>query len=118
MGALSGALAGFFFGVCAVLIQTRITEALIAKHGDSAVDHGASFLQPAAIITMSFLGSFLGLLYAFARLRVSWLARAGGLLFAALLTLVLLPPSWRTSTTFRPLCRSHSRAQRRAVSSK
>lgn len=91
LGAMSGALAGFLFGVSVVLIQTSITDALIAKYGYSAVDHGASFLQPVALITMSVLGSFLGLVYAFAHLRASWLGRVRGLLFAAFLTLVLLP---------------------------
>jgi hypothetical protein len=91
VGAVSGALAGLLFGLCALLIQTAITDQLITKYGDGAVDHGAAFLNPTLVIPMCLLGAFIGILYVAACQTVPLLARAGGLLFAALLTLVLQP---------------------------
>ena len=91
MGALSGGLAGFLFGVSAFLVQTAITRELIASYGDSAVDHGAALLNPTLVIPMGLLGAFAGILYVLTSRFVPWLARAGGLPFAALLTLALQP---------------------------
>lgn len=91
VGALSGAIAGSLFGGCALLIQTVITDALINRYGDIAVDHGAEFLNPSLVIAMCFLGAFVAILYVWARHLVPWLARAGGVLFAVLLTLVVQP---------------------------
>lgn len=91
VGAVSGALAGLFFGVCALLIQTAITQDLISRYGNAAVDHGAAFLSPGLIPGMSALGAAFGIVYVAAWQFVPWPIRVGGILFAALLTLVLQP---------------------------
>lgn len=91
VGGLAGTLSGVLFGACAVLIQTAITASLINRYGDNAVDHGAALLHSGFVVTMGLVGGFFGILYMTACRRLPWLARAGGLMFAALLTLVLQP---------------------------
>src|SRR5713101_5601616 len=91
VGAVAGALAGFLFGVCAVLIQTAITASLIGRYGNSAVDHGAAFLNPGLVIPLGLLGAFVGVSYGAARPLIPWPGPVVGLLFALLLTLMLQP---------------------------
>ena len=88
VGALSGAMAGFLFAVCAVLIQTAITETLITRYG-SSVDVSMVFYQPSLIIPLCLLGALFGLAYATARLRTSWPAAGFGVAFAVLMALVV-----------------------------
>lgn len=90
-GALSGAAAGGLFGLCALLIQTSMTQVDIAKYGDAAVDHGAAFLQPGTILAMGALGGFLGLVYPVAVISTPWLGRWGGTGFAVVMTIVIQP---------------------------
>jgi hypothetical protein len=91
IGACAGAAAGALFGLTAFIIQTSLTRNAIARYGDSAVDHGAGFLAPGAILAVCLLGGFLGILYAGARAGEPALARWHGLVFAAVLALGLQP---------------------------
>jgi hypothetical protein len=90
-GALSGAVAGALLGLVAFVIQTLITRNDAAKYGSVAVDFGAPFLTPGAILSVGLLGGFLGLLYAGLRIREPALARWQGLVFASLLAVGLQP---------------------------
>jgi len=90
-GALSGGVAGALLGLTAFVIQTLITHDAAAKYGSAAVDFGAPFLTPGAILSMGLLGGFLGMLYAGLRIREPALARWQGLVFAFLLAVGLQP---------------------------
>src|SRR5712692_9267187 len=92
VGSLSGMLAGFLFGVLAMLVQAVITHVTIASYGESRSDYGyASLAQPDVLIVFTILGSIFGVLYgaAIARLRTPGVPTALG--FAVLLVLVLEP---------------------------
>ncbi len=85
-------LAGFLFGVLAMLVQAVITHVTIASYGESRSDYGyASLAQPDVLIVFTILGSIFGVLYgaAIARLRTPGVPTALG--FAVLLVLVLEP---------------------------
>jgi len=85
-------LAGFLFGVLAMLVQAVITHVTIASYGESRSDYGyASLAQPDVLIVFTILGSIFGVLYgaAIARLRTPRVPTALG--FAVLLVLVLEP---------------------------
>jgi len=95
VGALSGATAGALFGACLFGIQAVDTTALRARYGDNLVTQGMMpFSDPSVIIPIGLVGGFVGLLYASARMGMPELARGGGLVFAALLTLVLQVSPW------------------------
>jgi len=100
IGAVAGVAAGLLFGVVAMLVQTAISSVLRSTYGDAAIDHGAPFLQPALIVPLTALGSFVGLLYAAARVLAPWLARTAGLPFAALMTAGVWPLFYTTYVRF------------------
>jgi hypothetical protein len=90
-GALAGAGAGALFGMCAFAIQNAVTRNAVATYGDAAVDHGAPFLQAGSILSMCVLGGFVGLVYATVRVKRQWLSRWGGIVFAAVLAILMQP---------------------------
>ncbi len=92
VGSLSGMLAGFLFGVLAMLVQAVITHVTIASYGESRVDYGyASFAQSDVLIVFTLLGSIFGVLYGAARVRLRTPGVPTALGFAFLLVLILEP---------------------------
>jgi hypothetical protein len=90
-GACAGAVAGALIGLTAFTLQSVITGEAIARYGYSAVDHGAGFLAPGAILTLCLLGGFTGILYAAARVREPVLGRWQGMVFASVLAVGFQP---------------------------
>src|SRR5712692_6927892 len=92
VGALSGVLAGFLFGLITILVQAAITQVTIASYGKGAVYTIYPFdANPQQVIAFGLLGSLFGLLYGAAHSRLPTPGVATGFGFAVLLVLVLQP---------------------------